>query len=351
MVIIHHIEQFKYIFGLENFWQNNSIKILGKLGVALFFVLSGFLITYLLLEEKERTKTINIKAFYLRRIFRIWPLYYLIFAASLFIFPYVELLHIPSVLSTQVSDYMWVKIALFVFLLPNLVLTSFGAIPFAAPTWSIGVEEQFYLIWPKIIKHTKKPLITFLLITVCYYIVNGVLEVFKENVVLKAAFDFWNTFLINLMVIGAIAAHLAKKQSPILKYLFHKYVQMFAYVLIFGLLISGVIFSYFHYEIYGILFGIVILNLAINKKSIVSLEYKILNYLGKISYGLYLYHCITICFVINLLKRYASSVNLQLVSVLSVLLTVLISGLSYKYFETYFIKKKQKLAIVKSNKE
>jgi peptidoglycan/LPS O-acetylase OafA/YrhL len=52
-------------------------SVLGDVGVTLFFVLSGFLITYLLLTEQARTSTINIGKFYLRRILRIWPLYFL----------------------------------------------------------------------------------------------------------------------------------------------------------------------------------------------------------------------------------------------------------------------------------
>ncbi|RMG83594.1 MAG: hypothetical protein D6707_00790 [Bacteroidetes bacterium] len=50
MVIIHHIEQLKSIFGIENYWGVPFIRLVGKLGVVLFFVLSGFLITFLLLK-------------------------------------------------------------------------------------------------------------------------------------------------------------------------------------------------------------------------------------------------------------------------------------------------------------
>ena len=74
MVIVHHVEQFKSLFGLENvFHESPFISIVGKLGVVLFFVLSGFLITYLLLVEEEVTGTISIKSFYIRRFLRIWP--------------------------------------------------------------------------------------------------------------------------------------------------------------------------------------------------------------------------------------------------------------------------------------
>lgn len=66
------------------------------LGVYLFFVLSGFLITYLLLEEKHTGGGIDIRKFYVRRICRIWPLYYLLTLAAFFVLPRIEFLHIQS---------------------------------------------------------------------------------------------------------------------------------------------------------------------------------------------------------------------------------------------------------------
>src|SRR5262245_16271974 len=87
LVIIHHIEQLKYIFGMPNNFSSSFVQIIGELGVILFFVLSGFLITYLLLEEEKRTDTIAVRNFYLRRILRIWPLYFLIVIIALAILP------------------------------------------------------------------------------------------------------------------------------------------------------------------------------------------------------------------------------------------------------------------------
>ena len=74
LVIIHHIEQFKNLWNIPNFYYKSSIKSLGDVGVTVFFVLSGFLITYILLKEKQKTGTINIISFYIKRILRIWPL-------------------------------------------------------------------------------------------------------------------------------------------------------------------------------------------------------------------------------------------------------------------------------------
>ena len=66
---------------------NFRILSLGQLGVSLFFVLSGFLITYLLLAEQDIYGSISVKKFYSRRILRIWPLYYLIVTLGLFVLP------------------------------------------------------------------------------------------------------------------------------------------------------------------------------------------------------------------------------------------------------------------------
>ncbi len=100
-VVITHIELIKSFQGYPTFWVENSgnnltlrsiiqkfVFELGSLGVYFFFVLSGFLITYLLLVEKAKTKTVAVKKFYVRRILRIWPLYYLIVILGFFVIPY-----------------------------------------------------------------------------------------------------------------------------------------------------------------------------------------------------------------------------------------------------------------------
>ncbi len=84
-VVITHIELLKGVFGYKHNWNTPVFFNLGGLGVYFFFVLSGFLITFLLLKEKELFGEIKIKAFYIRRILRIWPLYYFICVLGFFI--------------------------------------------------------------------------------------------------------------------------------------------------------------------------------------------------------------------------------------------------------------------------
>ena len=86
-----------HIFGYLNYITTNTVHQLiiknvfnkGYLGVNLFFVLSGYLITYLLLTEKNNSGTINIKNFYIRRILRIWPLFYFVVLLGFFLFPLI----------------------------------------------------------------------------------------------------------------------------------------------------------------------------------------------------------------------------------------------------------------------
>ena len=92
MVLICHIELNKKFFNIPNY--RETTKFLGHLGVDLFFVLSGFLITFLLIKEKDLFGKINFKNFYIRRILRIWPLYFLIVIFSLFILPKFTIFHI-----------------------------------------------------------------------------------------------------------------------------------------------------------------------------------------------------------------------------------------------------------------
>ncbi|TAH29454.1 MAG: acyltransferase [Cytophagales bacterium] len=157
VVIVNHIEQVKSMFGLNNIWNNHIIKQIGELGVLLFFVLSGFLITYLLLEEKKYLKTIHIEAFYIRRFLRIWPLYYLIVIISIVILNKVSLFEIPHISQNFYDTYLYIKIVLFILMLPNITLLFFGVLPYASQTWSIGIEEQFYLFWTRLIKKFKYP--------------------------------------------------------------------------------------------------------------------------------------------------------------------------------------------------
>ena len=167
LVVFHHLEQAKHAFGIDNFYDVTIIKHAGRLGVGLFFVLSGFLITYLLLEEKGRFGDVDAKKFYLRRVFRIWPIYFLIIGLSFFVFPHIDLLYFPGA-NEKLAHNVAPRLALLLLVLPNYAFVLYDLPYWCAQTWSIGVEEQFYYLWPWIIKYPKKSgriVFLFLLVT------------------------------------------------------------------------------------------------------------------------------------------------------------------------------------------
>lgn len=115
-------------------------SICGGFGLSLFFFLSSFLITELLQRERQASGTVQIKAFYLRRALRIWPLYF-----TFLLFAYIFGLAYPSHGLPITCMLAYTSMA------ANWYVSAFGfPATFIAYLWSISIEEQFYLLWPAI---------------------------------------------------------------------------------------------------------------------------------------------------------------------------------------------------------
>jgi peptidoglycan/LPS O-acetylase OafA/YrhL len=344
LVVIHHIEQYKKILNLPNYFENPTISLLGKIGVILFFVLSGFLITYLLLKERERTTTVSVVDFYKRRVLRIWPLYFLIIIISFFLLPKSPFFNLGN-LSNELQDNIEIKILLFVFFLPNVALGFFPPVPYASQLWSIGYEEQFYFFWPWFVK-IKNKVINILIVFLSTYIVSKIIvfTILKDFLIqnnlftkIKLLYDFPGY---ESIVIGGILAWFAAKKATTLNFLFKKRIQMLIYLILAFLLFFGVKLPVFNNILYACLFAIIIANLALNKESIINLENKLFNYIGKVSYGFYMYHSIAIVIVLKTLI-YFNIGNLFLEYFLSFFITLFFSIISFEFYESYFIKKKK----------
>ena len=360
LVIVHHVEQLKSLYGMPNDFSSSFVQIIGELGVILFFVLSGFLITYLLLEEEKRTNTIAVKNFYLRRILRIWPLYFLIVIAALFILPNIPLFVIPEYGREVVYEDLPAKILLYVFFLPNLVSPLLGVVPYASLTWSIGTEEQFYLIWPPILKFVKRYRLIVMFIIVFGYLLFARLLYSSRTDFIPFKYElnaFWQSFNIASMAIGGFFALLLHSGSRFLKLFLNNVIFYFSLTFTSILLYRGIYFPhitvndmpfpYLYKEFYSIWFGIIILNFAANKDFFLTLEAKPLRYLGKISYGLYMYHPIAIVAALQTTRWLGADSNF-LIYALSLALTIAMAGISYRYFESYFLNFKSRFTSVTS---
>ncbi|MEM6685906.1 MAG: acyltransferase [Bacteroidota bacterium] len=349
LVLIHHVEQLKAVFNMDNYWETSDfIKIVGKLGVILFFVLSGFLITYLLVAEQHTFKKISIRKFYMRRVLRIWPLYFLIVALAFFILPNVDMFNLPN--ENLLEEDFSLKILLYIVLLPNLVLSIYGAIPFASHLWSIGTEEQFYIIWPLIMRYIKRnQLVLMCSVVVIYLLVKLLLypSVSGNMPYHNALMGFWHTFPVSCMAIGGFFAILLFQQHRFLKYFLRNDLFYFSIVFTTTLMLLGVRIPFIHYEFYAFFYGIIILNFSANTTIKISLENKVFNYLGNISYGLYMYHPIAITASLYILNTFNLATD-GLIYALSIAITIVVSGLSYRYFETYFLRFKSKFSKIQS---
>ena len=348
-VIITHVELMQDKLGLENSWSNLLIHNLGVIGVSFFFVLSGFLITYLMIEERDRFKSFSVKSFYLRRIFRIWPLYFLILILGFFILP--NFTYVPF-FSENLEINFLSNLIIYLFIFPNIALSIFPAVPLIGQSWSIGVEEQFYLIWPIIFKFFKN-FNLILLIKLLF------LFVFMKFVVLLFSLQIDSNWLLvvkkNLamlkfenMIIGAMGAVIMKNKDRYIKYVLNNMALFFSVTGIF--LSLYIIPNYLRdglHILHALFFIIVILNVSSNPSSFLKLENKLLNFLGRISYGIYMYHLIVIYFTIKLLEIYDTNSKLLLYT-LSILLTCIVSYISYIIFEKRFLNLKDKFAILKA---
>jgi len=360
LVIIAHVELLK---GHVGYVDNIAIMErfnLGGLGVYFFFVLSGFLITFLLIHEKDKTGSINIKAFYIRRLLRIWPLYYLITFLAFFILPNIEFLHVTWLQQFFEENYS-LNLLFFILMLPNLALAMFSAVPHAGHLWSIGVEEQFYLLWPVLFnkaKNLKKLLflvlgfILGLKVLVIVLLKFGIVDLSENFIVFK---EFLAMSKFECMAIGGFGAYWVKMDvKSVLNIIYHpvSFIMSLALLPFMNYFCPESLQDAIHLP-YSVAFVIIILNISCNSKSIIKLENRIFNFLGKISYGIYMYHMIVVVFVIRLSMKFIDEgsilANLFIYG-FSVLLTIFIAWLSYEYFEKRFLKLKDKYTIVKSGK-
>ncbi|MEP7236277.1 MAG: acyltransferase [Ferruginibacter sp.] len=308
-------------------------------GVTMFFTLSGFLITSLLMQEKEQFSTINIRDFYIRRILRIWPLYYL------------YIIFVVIVLYKYFPGQLPGGLAFYLFLAANMSAILNLTLPFLTHYWSLGVEEQFYLIWPWLFKKYSplKAVTGFLII---FLLIKLLLRFFAP---LSVGYQFISTTKFDCMAIGALAAILySSYQKQVATFGFNYFTQIFSWAI---LIIAAAgylnIPDFINHDIFSIATAIIIVNVAFNVKTIINLENRIFNFIGKISYGVYVYHVLLIFLLSKLFNNYLpfNNYTFQVIFIFIIVLstTLLVSFVSYNFFEKKFLLLKKKFTKVASS--
>ncbi len=320
----------------------------GADSVDFFFTLSGFLITYLLIIEINNTKTVSIKQFYFRRIFRIWPVYFLVVAIGFILLGYIY----PRLNGKPYFDFTIPEgLLMFILFLPNYAAKNF-MVGLLHPLWSIGVEEQFYLFWAPLAKAFRNKMLlmiaVFTFISILLY--AGVYyDVVSINQGWKA---FFLTQKFYAMAIGSVFGY-------ILFYHFESYNRSFFTNKFFQLAVLLAVLWHFLINNAGetglffkvltsVLYGLLMLNVSVISNKLVRLEISWLSYLGTISYGIYMYHMLVdylLRFVwpkVSILQKHSWSLAISYYALL-IILSILAAAFSFKYFEKYFLRMKEKL--------
>lgn len=303
--------------------------------VTTFFVISGFLITFLLLNETAKTDDVSIPKFYMRRILRIWPLYYsYLFLALLAVWIFHD----------QINSAVW----FYTFFSGNIShALALGIIPLYH-FWSLGVEEQYYLWYPWLVKYNKKKLlitVTSLFIIwfglkLCTYVFLG--KGLTYRILSVTQFD--------CMMLGAIGAILYyRRKKWFCSFCAHPIVAILAWIAFFT---SGLYANYIPSPIrneYIALISLIVIVVGLVRKPL--LENRIMNYLGQISYGIYVIHPLLLYTLPRLIQptQFISNGIASIVVFITITaLTIGLASLSYRYFELPFLRMKNKFSIVHS---
>lgn len=329
IVLVSHIDQFHYLFNTPSL----GIAETGFAGhaVTIFFVLSGFLITYLLLKEKSAVNKILIKQFYIRRVLRIWPVYFITLALAIILL---------MAGFQQLKSDLFITGLLYVTMLSNVAYILSYTVTTIVPLWSIGVEEQFYLIWPWIVNYSKKLVWLLLLIITGYLILKVILFFNKPD---SGIYELIKLTRIDCMAIGGFFAILYTKQKT--KLIYNPFILILSIMILISPMFHKIILPVsLEIELYAIASGILIINVSTNKKSFLKFNSKILRFLGIISYGIYCYHMS----IIVVTQFILINQSIYIVYTANILLTILVSYASYYLIELRLLNLKKRFTVIET---
>lgn len=362
MVFISHgfgCNEYFNIFSNNHFFSYLATHFLyiGGMGVEFFFVLSGFLITYLLICEKDENRDIKIKNFYIRRILRIWPIYFLVVFFGLA----TSRIGIFPPLGNVTSDNIGY---LLLFMVNFMHVQNWLFTPILGILWSVSIEEQFYLVWPWFVKFFSR--MTFPIIATMIFICSQLYKYkFADNPTL---FHYHIFSALSFLTLGSLSAYLAFFSDRLINFferlsrpkIIAAYLTGITVFFIFGF---QAFFINYYYKVFqvsvslflGVFYCFVILEQSYGKYSFFKMkEFINITKLGKYTYALYSFHLIAIYLTVFVFKSIGLHNNnianpfVYLIEfITSLMLAIFISMASYKYYEGYFLRLKSKFTVVK----
>lgn len=324
----------------------------GGYGVDLFFALSAFLITKLLLLERERTGRIHVSQFYLRRILRIWPLFFTSVLAMYLIDRFVR--NLPTGYYGALAVFVGNWFA---------VYNTTALRTLALPMWSVCIEEQFYILWPHLVRWTNP--IRFVMLMGALLTFSVLYRTMYVMGLPPHADSVWMNTLTRLdpFALGGLLAIVLHKRD-IVRNRIQRALILAASIGLFWFLGNHIIWigtepasiwsspiSYLLAAMGSVLLLTVFVTLP--PRSSYPPYLNLLSYLGKISYGLYVFHYPSLYLTDYFVSDAVSSGPLAfcLNAGTGGLLTFMLAAASYKWLEKPFLKLKRRFTYVDSRPE
>ncbi|MBX7131461.1 MAG: acyltransferase [Fimbriimonadaceae bacterium] len=309
----------------------------GDLGVNFFFVLSGFLITYLLLEEKGRRGGIHVGYFYVRRMLRIWPLYLACVAFGFLGFPVLK--RLAGLQPNETANPIMYL----------LFLSNFDVIKNGLPDagvlgvlWSVAVEEQFYVAWPFLLAAV--PLGRELWILLSVLAASIAFRCTQTN---YDVLTFHTLGLIGDMAIGGLAAYAATHSRSFVERIARLRPAAICGLYILAAAVFFLDLSFlrpFDRVVPALVFAAIIVEQNYSGTRFKAGGSRLLTRLGQRTYGMYCLHMIGNVSALQLfgLLRFEEGLWQVLLAVplTALSITILLSELSYRYFERPFLRLK-----------
>lgn len=353
LVLLAHIEAVKNAIGIK-FINHSFIQSAAQLSVTFFFVLSGFLITYLLLKEKQQNEKnrIAIKRFYIKRVLRIWPLYYLVVLIAFLVLGQISFFSIPFGKNNDFNSYLyWDKFSGYLLLLPNYTTLKDGGFVYTSPLWSLGVEEFLYLFFPLVIFYiSSSRIVTFLIILIVISVsFSTFAQLFLNNLneVQRYIKAYASAYRLYSFALGGLAAYFflnknLTKENTLMRLLSNKLLVIAGLLLVIVFVCLRQTFSIINQFVYSVFFACIILGILFSNTRLWFINSPLIKYLGRISYGIYMLHPIMIVVCVKLLISIGFDRSRYLFDILlypsAVMLTILISIFSFECYEKFFLK-------------
>jgi peptidoglycan/LPS O-acetylase OafA/YrhL len=314
----------------------------GWIGVQLFFVLSGFLITSALLESRGSQNYYRV--FYARRVLRIFPLYFLVLIVFLLILPRIVQLDPEILRSYSQQTWLWL-------FLSNWTQPFHGTVTWFPHFWSLAVEEQFYLVWPLVIAVVPARHILATTLVVAGVAIASRIVLRSAGVGSEAIYMFTTTRM-DALALGAVTAVLARRATALA--LFRRRQTAMTWLAFALVAVSASISHFFDthdpgtillgYTLLATAAAIVVLTLRAGMDSGTLLErissFALLRSCGKYSYAMYVFHLPLVLLAgPTLMRALGATASLRpvLYSLSIIVASYALGWLSYRLYERHFL--------------